>query len=86
MAGKHNMERFFAQHVRSRGDALEVSFLGKTELNLSVLISTIRGLMDKFGKYNDNESIKFVVADKDMIEWDAIREKLPSTALHYVFQ
>ena len=37
--------------------------------------------MDKFGKYNDNESIKFVVADKDMIEWDAISEKRPSAVL-----
>ena len=39
--------------------------------------ATISGLMDIFIRYNDTDSIKCVMADKDMVERDVISEKLP---------
>ena len=39
--------------------------------------ATISGLMDIFIRYNDTDSIKCVMADKDMVEWDVNSEKLP---------
>ncbi|KAI0220149.1 hypothetical protein LSAT2_028325 [Lamellibrachia satsuma] len=39
--------------------------------------ATISGLMDIFAKHNDTASIKCVMANKDMVERDVIREKLP---------
>ena len=41
----------------------------------------ISGLMDIFIRYKDTDSIKCVMADKDMVERDVISEKLPGAAL-----
>ena len=43
--------------------------------------ATISGLMDIFIRNNDTESIKCVMADKDMVECDVMSEKLPDAAL-----
>ena len=37
--------------------------------------------MEIFIRYNDTDSIKCLMADKDMVEWDVMSEKLPAAAL-----